>query len=243
MKCKEFMAIAPMFASEDVTRPSLHTPFRHGNNLFVTDGRIALVCDANCLAAAEISEDINERQRDIGDRLLKSIETLKSKIDSGEYRGYGLCSIAEAVVAAFANVEPEMMWLRTNEPDEDDPDADGAPNSVRYVHEAFTAVIMANPARSLVAGYYASLISSLVKYHGPVAAYADLHDPHAPLYFSGDNWHCILMPRLVNARGNNFLWDYYGGGAIADAATGNLVWGREEDGNPDINALRAGGVK
>ena len=33
MNADEFMAIAPMFASEDVTRPSLHEPFRCGDRL------------------------------------------------------------------------------------------------------------------------------------------------------------------------------------------------------------------
>lgn len=42
MTASEFMAIAPMFASEDATRPSLHEPFRHG---YAKDARrMAFVC-------------------------------------------------------------------------------------------------------------------------------------------------------------------------------------------------------
>jgi hypothetical protein len=132
-----------------------------------------------------------------------------------------------------------MMWLRANSPDDDDPDADGSPDSVRYVHEAFTSVIMANGQRSVIAGYYASLIAGLSKFYGSVSAYADTCDPHAPLFFQGDNWRCIVMPRLVKPHGNNFEWDYYGGCSIADAKTGALVRPRNER-KPDIDVLRLG---
>lgn len=242
MTIDEFRAIAPMFASEDVTRPSFHTPFRYKDYMFVTDGRIALACRFYGFSFGGIAETTNARQKDIGERIIRNhIEATEAKIDSGKYCGYGMCSITEAVVAAFANVEPEMMYLRSKILDDDDPEADCLPNSVRYVHEAFTAVILANPARSMIAGYYASLIAGLMKYQGPVEAYADRNDPHAMLYFRGKNWCCQLMPRIVEKRGSNFMWDFYGGCAISDASTGDLVWGRDEDRCPDIDALRAGG--
>lgn len=234
----EFLSIAPMFASDDVTRPQLHEAFRHGNNLFVTDGRIALVCDASGLDADDIGETTDEMQRSCGDKIVKYIAEIKAKVESGRYRGYGLADLTAAVCAAFANIEPEMMELRANEPDED-----GSPDSVRYIHQTFTAVIMPNPARSVISGYNASLIVGLMKSYGPVYAYADTRDPEAPLYFRGENWqnwHCILMPRLVRSRGINYEWNYYGGCAIGDAWSGKLVWGREDDSYPDIDELRFG---
>lgn len=243
MTASEFMSIAPMFASEDVCRPALRVPFRHGNHLFATDGRIAFACEAYGLDADEIKETHDEQQRNVGRRILDdNIKPVEAEIDSGKYSGFGLCSIGEAVCAAFANVEPEMMALRANEPDEDDPCNDFEPDSVRLVHERFTAVIMANPARSFVSGYYASLIYGLMRNYGPVEAYADRHDPHARLYFRGDNWRCVLMPRLVSPRGCCWEWNYYGGCAIADASTGDLVWRRTDGVNPDIDALRSGNV-
>ena len=237
----EFLSIAPMFASDDVTRPQLHEAFRHGHNLFVTDGRIALVCDASGLDADDIGETDDEKQRSCGESIIKKyIEPFKAKVDNGQYREYGLASITEAVCAAFANIEPEMMRLRANEPDEDDPDADGSPDSVRDVHHMFTAIIMPNHARSVISGYYASLVVGLMKSYGPVAAYADPHNPHAPLYFCGEKWDCALMPRLVKPRGFNYEWNYYGGCAIGDAWSGKLVWGREGGSYPDIDELRFG---
>lgn len=244
MTASEFMAIAPMFASEDVTRPSLHEPFRCGDRLFATDGRIALAYRARFTELCKITETTDEKRRSLGKSIMGMIESNDAKIASGKYQGFGLCSMMEAVIAAFANVEPAMMWLRANEPDEDDPDADGSPDSVRHVHVSFTAVIMANPARSLIAGYYASLIAGLVKYHGPVEAYADENDPHAMLYFRGPDWNCVLMPRKVGIKGANREWSYYFGGcSIADAWTGTLVWGRDNENLPDLDALRAGVVK
>lgn len=243
MTASEFMAIAPMFASDDVTRPSLHEPFRCGDRLFATDGRIALAHRARFTELCKITETTDERRLGLGKSIIGIVEMNEAKIAKGEYKGYGLCSITEAVVAAFANVEPEMMWLRANELDDDDPDANGSPDSVRHVHEQFTCVIMANPARSLIAGYYASLIAGLVKYHGPVEAYSDENDQHAMLYFRGPDWNCALMPRMVGTKGSHLEWRYFGGCSIADAWTGNLVHGCDEENNPDIDALRKGAAK
>ena len=241
MTANEFMAIAPMFASEDVTRPTLLKPFRCGDHLFVTDGRIALECRARFSDLRKIAETIDENQRRLGKSIMGMIESNNAKIAKGEYQGVGLCSMMEAVIAAFAHIEPEMMWLRANEPDEDDPDADGLPDSVRHVHTSFTAVIMANPARSVIAGYYASLIAGLMKYHGPVEAYADKNDPNTALYFRGPDWNCMLMPRRVSFKGMNVSWNYYyNGRAIGDACTGRLVWGRNKEENLDMDKLRKG---
>lgn len=243
MTASEFMSIAPMFASEDVARPTLREPFRCRDHLFATDGRIALVHRARLTELCRIAETTDEKRPGLGKSLMSMVEQSDAKIASGKYQGYGLCSMWEAVVAAFANVEPEMMWLRANALDDDDPAADGLPDSVRHVHESFTCVIMANPARSLIAGYYASLIAGLVKYHGPVEAYADENDPHAKLYFRGPDWNCVLMPRKVGIKGANWEWSYFGGCSIADAWTGTLVWGRDNENLPDLDALRAGVVK
>lgn len=242
MTTGEFMAIAPMFTSEDVTRPSMCRPFRHGHYLFATDGHIALACDASGLDADEIQETADKMQRHIGDRIVNDhLKECEDKIESCKYCKYDLGKVADAVCASFADIEPEMMWLRMNEPDEDDPDDDFEPDSVRHVHEAFTSVIMANCSRSVIAGYYASLIVGLMNNFGPVEAYASVNSPHDKLYFRGPKWKCVLMPRLVKARGNCYEWNYYGGCAIADAQTGELVWGRDLAAvKPDMDMLRKG---
>ena len=243
MKASEFMAIAPMFTGEDVTRPAFSTPFRHGHHLFATDGRIALACDASGLDADEIQETPDETQRHIGERIINDhFKSCEDKIANREYRRFSLEGVCAAMCAAFANVEPEMMWLRMNDPDADDPDADFEPDSVRHVHEAFTSIIMANKARSIVAGYYASLIVGLMANFDPVDAYAS-DNPHDMLYFRGDNWKCVLMPRLVKSKGICHEFNLYGGCAIADARTGKLVWGRNCAAVlPDMETLRNGGT-
>ena len=240
MTASEFMAIAPMFASEDGSRKSLSASFRLGHHLFVTDGRIALVGDASGLDADEIRGTSDASQMNVGNRLLNEhISVVESKIDSGAYCEYDLRNIGEAVCEVFASIEPEMMWLRMNEPDPDNLDSDGIPNSVRYVHDTFSVIIMANPARTVISGYYASLIVGLMGYFGSVRAYADKDDPHAELYFSGDNWDCVLMPRRVKDHGDG--WDNYLGCAIADAASGQLVHRRGSTIN--VDALRKGVLK
>ena len=242
MKASEFMAIAPMFAGEDVTRPAFSTPFRHGDHLFATDGRIALACAAG-IEVGGILETSDKTQLHIADRIINDhFGSCEVKIIDGEYLRYDLDGLCDAVCAAFANVEPEMMWLRMNDPDADDPDADFEPDSVRHVHEAFTSIIMANKARSIVAGYYASLIVGLMANFGPVDAYAS-DNPHDMLYFRGDNWKCVLMPRLVKSKGICHEFNLYGGCAIADARTGKLVWGRDCAAVlPDMETLRNGGT-
>ena len=235
MNTGEFMAIAPLFTSEYVSRPSFTTPFRHGDHLFASDGRIALVCSDT----GSVNETEDEMQKKIGNRLINEhIKTCEDNIACGKYRSFDLGKLREAVCAAFANVEPDMMELRMNLPD-DDPDEDFEPDSVRHVHSVFTSVIMANPSRSVVAGYYASLIYGLVHFFGPADAYSDVSDPHDMLYFRGSCWKCVLMPRLAKGRGISYEWNYYGGCAIADAMTGKLVWGRDCAAVlPDMDTLR-----
>jgi len=236
MKVDEFLSIAPMFADEDGTRKELCTSFRYGHNLFVTDGRIALVGDATSLDADYIHNTADVKQQKIGDRLLKKhIEPIWDKIDSGAYCEYDLYDVDNAVCEVFASIEPEMMYLRTHDLDPESLDNNVTLDSVRHVHDKFSVVIMANPARSVISGYYASLIAGLVKYYGPVHAYADKDNPHAELYFRGNNWHCVLMPRRVDSIGSS-NWDCYLGCSIADAEIGELVHRRGSTIN--IDALR-----
>ena len=222
----EFRAIAPMFASEDETRPSLRKPFVCGGCMFASDGRIALMLRASRgLACTD-----DERRRFCAKSIVDMVADYDAKVAGGKYARYDLCRISEAVVASFADVEPQVMWLRANEPDEADPDDDCSLDSVRYVHTWFTAVIMPNAVRSVISGYNASLVAGLAKYHTPVEAYADASDPNTPLYFRGSNWNCVVMP--IRADGGCFAT------AIADAKTGKLVWSYVNPDYPDVDALR-----
>lgn len=220
MKISDFLAIAPMFASEDKTRPTLSESFRLGNRVFVSDESQALVAKLPQCALV-MPETHDKLQKGICDKTLQYIEAIESKIDAGEYVWYGYGDISGAVSEAVANLEPEMMRLRMNMLDSDDPDNDGMPYSVRLVQERHSAVIMANPARTVVNGYNASLIAGLIKNFGPVEAYAAKDDPHAELYFRGDNWKCIVMPLRVGGYDSSVhYWCYH---AIADAKTGELI--------------------
>ena len=66
MNVEEFLSIAQMFASEDGSRQSLASSFRHGDHLFVTDGKIALIKDASGLDADEIRQTSDAVQRNVG---------------------------------------------------------------------------------------------------------------------------------------------------------------------------------
>ena len=81
MKADEFMAIAPLFASEnDAPRPAFSTPFRHGDHLFASDGRIALVCSDT----GSVNETEDEMQKHIGNRLINEhIKTCEDNIACG----------------------------------------------------------------------------------------------------------------------------------------------------------------
>lgn len=141
MTASEFMGIAPMFASEDGSRKSLGNSFRHGNHMFVTDGRIALIGSASGLDADEIRVTADPSQKNVGSRLLdEDLLLVEAKIVNGAYVEYDLCSIGEAVCEVFASIEPEMMYLRMNEPDPEYLDHDGTPESVRNVHDKFSVV-------------------------------------------------------------------------------------------------------
>ena len=93
MKASDFLAIAPMFASEDGTRKAFETSFRHGHHLFVTDGHIALVTDAYSLDTDGIFETRDLEQRRIGDKIIADIEAREKDVCSGKYHGYGLCCV------------------------------------------------------------------------------------------------------------------------------------------------------
>ena len=41
-------------------------------------------------------------------------------------------------------------------------------------------------------------------------------------------------------EGTSWEWNRFGGCSIADALTGSLVYGRDEECNPDMDALRKG---
>ena len=81
MKADEFMAIAPLFTSEnDAPRPAFSTPFRHGDHLFASDGRIALVCSDT----GSVNETEDEMQKHIGNRLINEhIKTCEDNIACG----------------------------------------------------------------------------------------------------------------------------------------------------------------
>ena len=87
MTASEFMAIAPMFVSEDVTRHSLHEPFRCGDRLFATDGRIALAHRARFTELCKIAETTDERLLGLGKSIIGMVEMNEAKIAKGEYKG------------------------------------------------------------------------------------------------------------------------------------------------------------
>ena len=82
-------------------------------------------------------------------------------------------------------------------------------------------VILTNVARTVIAGYYASVVANCCLIGGKARAYMDKrHGDGGPLYLAGQGWELLLMPLRVRGCTGDNLCD---AASVADAATGLLV--------------------
>lgn len=223
MTSTEFKHLAGLCVSEDETRPAMHSAFYWGGSAIVTDGRIALVADAKPgdLPAAD------EAQQRLAQSLHgEMLPEARKKVANGEYEKFklGIDKLVAAVKAVEEDIAPEMAKLRHNEPDPDDPDDVPREDSERFVLSTYTRVILPNVARTVIAGYYASVVANCCLIGGKARAYMDKrHGDEGPLYLAGQGgWELLLMPILTS--GYSGYWDNLCDAAsVADAATGLLV--------------------
>lgn len=242
MTSTEFKYLAGGCVSEDETRPALRSAFYWGGTAIATDGRIALVADAKPgdLPAAD------EAQQRLAQSLLgEMLPEARKKVANGKYEEFELDidMLVVAVAAVETDIAPEMDELRHYEPDPDDPDDFPSEESERFVLSRYTMVILPNARRTVIAGYYASVVANCCLIGGKARAYMDKrHGDGGPLYLAGQGWELLLMPLYVRGYARN---DLCHAASVADAATGLLV-NRRAAGCFNLDKLRfpqEGGAK
>lgn len=244
MTSTEFKYLAGLCVSEDVTRPALRCCFYWGGSAIVTDGRIALVADAEPGDLPASDEAQQRLAQSIHGELLPKA---RKNVANGKYEEFELDidKLAVAVAAVETAIAPEMAELRHYEADPDDPDDAPSEESERFVLSRYAMVILPNARRTVIAGYYASVVANCCLIGGKARAYMDKrHGDGGPLYLVGQGWELLLMPLRV--RGCTWTRDNLCDAAfVADAATGLLV-NRRAAGRFNLDKLRfpqEGGAK
>ena len=233
MTTEQFNHFAPRIISEDETRLSLTTAFRHRGHLIACDGRFALVVQ---LDNQRITPSI-EGQIRVGDSLLDDIlPKLETAVQSGTYQPVPLGPTYSASCAAMGDLYWDMPELTApNEREEDEPEPD-PPDTERDVFTSYACVVF-GPARAIFAAYYIYLLCRIMRECGQGVVYADPCNPHTTLYAKFDNVRIAIQPRLVELKSQS-PWDFpYSGTSFADCATGQLVRARQF-GTFCIHALR-----
>lgn len=244
MTITEFKYLAGLCVSEDVTRPALRSAFYWGGTAIATDGRIALVADAKPGDLPAADEDQQRLAQSLHGEMLPEA---RKDVANGKYEEFELDidKLVAAVKAVEEDIAPEMDELRHYEPDPDDPDDAPSEESERFVLSRYTMVILPNVERTIIAGYYASVVANCCLIGGKARAYMDKrHGDGGPLYLAGQGWELLLMPLRVRGctRDRNNLCD---AASVADAATGLLV-NRRAAGRFNLDKLRfpqEGGAK
>lgn len=241
MTSTEFKHLAGFCVSEDVTRPAMRSAFYWGGSALATDGRIALVADAKPVDLPASDEAQQRLAQSLHGEMLPEA---RKNVANGKYEEFKLDidKLAAAVRAVVGDIAPEMAELRHNEPDPDDPDDVPSEDSERFVLSMYTMVILPNARRTVIAGYYASVVASCCLIGGNARAYMDkLHGDSDPLYLAGQGWELLLLPLRTSGYGGSIC----PAASVADAATGLLV-NRRAAGCFNLDKLRfpqKGGAK
>ena len=220
MTSTEFKYLAGGCVSEDVTRPALRSAFYWGGTAIATDGRIALVADVK---PGDLPASDEAQQRLAQSLLGELLPKARKNVANGKYEEFELDidRLVVAVAAVETDIAPEMDELRHYESDPDDPDDAPSEESERFVLSKYTMVILPNVERTVIAGYYASVVANCCLIGGKARAYMDKrHGDGGPLYLAGQGWELLLMPLYVRDYARNNLCH---AASVADAATGLLV--------------------
>ena len=241
-----FDRIIRRFASDDVTRPSLHSPWISKGKCYATDGRIAIRLDPG-LAPVSVErkhqadaplhclERIDEWiSGDIDDVKAHKRELLP--IDFFLLRCAATCALDDAFAAAKAEGAPETVI----DPDE---------LTLEECVARYSCVILPGKSRLVVSAKYASLVCDTVDAFGDCSAFAYLQlsrekrwkDKYSRILFVGGMYNILLMALRTDVAGWPFQAE-----SVADAATGKLVHSYGDESPADFDALRfgeKGGVK
>lgn len=245
MTIDEFKQFAPRIVSEDVSRPSIMQPCRNGCHAYATDGRIALIFET-CDQSFKLDDEVDARN--VTTHLNNYIIEFNTAITRGKCEAFCLDAalLRIAARATFDNLAPSLDYLRTYEPDPDDPDDVPATETVRFVYERYSRVILPDRGRTVIAGYYADIIADILAATDTSCAYVRHDIKNSPIFTQGKYWCLILMPLRATHDFGEARW--MDASAIADAATGELLHGYniDEPDRADLDALRfpkKGGAK
>ena len=236
MTIDQFNELAPRIVSEDDTRLSLKTPFRHRGHLIATDGRFALVV----ASSSDVLTPSIEGQIRAGDNLLDEIlPNLGRACASGSYQPVRLGLAYPAACAPIGDLHWDMDFLTSPLDcfdDDDDFVESEPPNTVREAITSYSCCIF-GPARALFSAYYIYLLCRISHDYTKLHVWVDPCDPHKTLFAEGENVRIALQPRLVDLK-SQAAWDFpFSGTSFADCETGKLVRSRQP-GSFDIHKLR-----
>lgn len=228
------------FCSDDVTRPSLHSPWISNGKCYATDGCIAIQLDPGLAPLsverkhqADVPLHCSER---IDEWILGDINDVKAlrrellPIDFSLLRCAASCAINDARATAKAEGAPETVF----DPDE---------LTLEECVARYSCVILPGKSRLVVSAKYANLICDTVDAFGDCPAFAYLRtgkdkmwkDKYSRILFVGGMYNILLMALRTDVAGWPFQAE-----SVADAATGTLVHRANDTGTSDIDELRFG---
>lgn len=241
MTIEQFKEFAPRIVSEDETRRALMYPCCNGCRAYASDGRIALIIKTCYTSSFKTDDETGVRV--VTTSLNDCINAFDAALERGNCEAFSIDAdrLRNAARATFDDLEPSMDYLRSYEPDPDDLDDVASTESVRFVRERYSRVILPNRGRSVIAGYYADILADVLAATDTHCAYVRHYIKDSPIYAKGANWYLIVMPiRTDCGYGGEKRW--MNDSAIADAATGELVHSYDPDGNgpdrADMDVLR-----
>lgn len=219
------------FCSDDVTHPSLHSPWLDHGKCYATDGRIAIRLD-HSLAPTSIERKVNadpplHASRDIDKWISEGCDSVKYHrlealpLDFVPLRLAALAALDSAREDARSDGVPE----RVEDPEE---------MNLEETAEQNSCVILPGKSRMVIAAKYANLICDAVDSFGDCAAFAYLRtskdrkfkNDFYRILFIGGRYDILLMALRTDIP---FYRD-----AVADAATGTLVHSASD---PETTAL------
>ena len=235
MTIEEFKLFAERCVSEDVTRPGFTKAFRAGARAYVTDGRIALALD---LTGDMDVSGIEYSYSHIPGMIDKYITDFCSALSAGKCEAFSLdaAKLRAAADATFADLKPHEDYLRIYEPDPDDPDDERSEESIRYVHERYSRVILPDRGQTIIAGHFAAILADVLAETNTSVAYTRRAVKDSAIFTFGENWYLLLMPLRTDSCLISTRW--LDASAIADAATGKLLLSYGDAKQIDLDALR-----
>ena len=221
------------FCSNDITKPSICKPFVVALLPYATDGRIAIRFDVVSKEFEDVpnTDPRSDKAAHIEYCIYRDLRDAKEgrrealPIDFTILRRAAMAALDDTRATARADGVPEKV---------EDPDE----LTRKETAELSSCVILPGRSRMVIDAKYALLVCDTVSAFGACSAFAYLptkrkfREKHGRILFAGARYDILLMAPRTDIP--------FDRGAIADAATGELVH-RAEDKDPfDMDLLRFG---